>query len=161
MCRREPAHPKNTATATAKSNSGCYILKFLIKKRLRLRAGRLGELELGPGCCFYVGRAKSGLAQRVARHVRGGALRWHVDYLRREAPVAAVLTTELLEECGLAAALGSLPGARVVPRFGASDCRCAGHLVCFAREPQLDEGFLKRWGLQEYGRGIGRSDTLR
>ena len=136
----------------------------MLRKRLLLHAGGLGEVELGPGCCFYVGRARRGLAQRVARHARGGALRWHVDYLRREAGVAGVLTTASLEECGLAAALAGLEGARVVPRFGASDCRCAGHLVCFEAEPRFDKGFLERWGLRESWpeaqAGIGRNGAL-
>ena len=36
----------------------------------------------------------------------------------------------------LNARLSELPGARLlVPRFGASDCRCPGHLVYLPRRP--------------------------
>jgi Uri superfamily endonuclease len=71
----------------------------------------------------------------VGRHLRSdGAVRWHVDYLRRIAnPTAVWLAPESHLECAWAARLEAEPDAEiVVPRFGASDCTCAAHLFHFA-----------------------------
>ena len=65
-------------------------------------------------------------------------LRWHADYLftRHPATRAWLLDTSL-SECEVAALLlAAAPGAATRPhgpRFGASDCGCAGHLVGVAR----------------------------
>ena len=75
---------------------------------------------------------------RVARHLaREKPLRWHADYLFTAFPAErAWLVDGAAGECELAGALAALPGAERRPRrFGAGDCRCAGHLVRFARRP--------------------------
>ncbi|MBN2389345.1 MAG: DUF123 domain-containing protein [Anaerolineae bacterium] len=90
----------------------------------------------------YVGSAwgSGGLAARVWRHLRGGAVRhWHIDYVRALAtPVAVWLAPYDHCECAWAAYLLESQGARViVPRCGASDCRCAAHLLyCGDRSPE-------------------------
>ena len=69
---------------------------------------------------------------RVARHLaREKPLRWHADYLFTAfPPERAWLVDGAAGECELAGALAALPGAERRPRrFGAGDCRCAGHLV--------------------------------
>jgi Uri superfamily endonuclease len=88
----------------------------------------------------YVGSAwgPGGLAARVRRHIQGGKTRrWHIDYLRQWAhPVALWLAPNEHVECTWVGHLLGLPGARViVPRFGASDCRCAAHLIYFDTVP--------------------------
>ena len=57
------------------------------------------------------------------------ALRWHIDYLSSRARMVGAMTAPgpKERECALAAELGWLY-ALAIPRFGASDCRCAGHL---------------------------------
>jgi hypothetical protein len=78
---------------------------------------------LGPG----------GLAARIAHHVRPVAKpHWHIDRLRRAAQVVAVWYTvgNTHLECLWAAALAGQAGAgRPIRGFGASDCRCPGHLI--------------------------------
>ena len=120
--------------------------------------GAFGSVTFARGWQAYVGSARRGRAARVARHRRADKpLRWHADYLftRHPATRAWLLDTPL-SECELAALLragvaGAAPGAPVAsggpasggrsapsgatatddpaPRFGASDCGCAGHLV--------------------------------
>jgi len=80
-----------------------------------------------------------GLRARVGRHLRGSPHpRWHIDYVRRvAAPVAVWLAPDTHLECTWAQALLVHPALDIiVPRFGASDCRCATHLV-FASEIDL------------------------
>jgi len=67
-------------------------------------------------------------------------LHWHVDYLlnARRARVVEVWTLKgaARRECDWARAAMQLPGAVIVaPRLGASDCRCAAHLVGFTTSP--------------------------
>ena len=65
-------------------------------------------------------------------------LHWHIDYLLEESELDTVWAVEcaLRLECAWADAVCQMPGARIaVPRFGASDCRCPGHLVYFPERP--------------------------
>jgi len=79
---------------------------------------------------FYVGSAQRNLLARIERHnKKKKTLRWHIDYLSAKAEILGVITVpgprEL--ECKLAKKLSNmfeLSG----PGFGASDCRCGGHL---------------------------------
>lgn len=102
--------------------------------------GALGSFDFPRGLYLYAGSAwgGGGLAARVGRHLRGdGRPRWHVDHLRRVAlPAFVALYPHRREECALAQQALALPGAQVVaPRFGASDCRCAAHLVHLGEVP--------------------------
>lgn len=108
-----------------------------------LRVGRLGRLRLRRGYYVYVGSAlgPGGLRARLAHHARRAARpHWHIDHLRRGAR-----PLEAWYACGLerrehewARRMGGLRGAAVpAHRFGASDCRCASHLVFFARPPSV------------------------
>ena len=129
---------------------GTYVLALWLDRPRRIAVGRLGEFAFPAGWVFYVGSAlgPGGLAARLARHRRrfasGKRPHWHVDYVREQAVWGGAWARPSggrLEhggarpsgqrlECDWAAALGQRPGARiVVPGFGASDCRCPGHLV--------------------------------
>jgi Uri superfamily endonuclease len=120
--------------------SGLYVLLVRLKAARRLKVGRLGLLSLRPGWYTYVGSAQRGLPARLRRHARRQkALHWHSDYLTREATVvgAWLFSAPKSAECGLAAALGR--AGELVSGFGASDCRCGGHLVRFARKSEVEE----------------------
>ncbi len=104
----------------------------------RLDVGRLGEFLFPAGWYLYVGSAQGpgGVAARVRRHWRkagdGKRLHWHVDHVRQAATWAGawMRCSEERLECDWAARLRALDGARVVAAgFGASDCRCAAHLL--------------------------------
>ncbi len=96
----------------------------------------MGELDLDGGYYVYTGSARRGLEARVERHRRRDTRRkrWHVDHLAAACRfVAAFAYPGSFGECALAAAGGGL----VIPRFGASDCRCPGHLSYFRERPDL------------------------
>jgi Uri superfamily endonuclease len=148
---------------------GAYILLLRLDKGREIHVGRLRaspaqdvQPQYGrrvaprepswypPGWYAYTGSAHGpgGLAARVARHLAraGGGKRvhWHVDYLREHVTVVeawALPGAPPQMECRWAATLRALAGAEAGPsRFGASDCRCAGHLVRFAAYPRLRDG---------------------
>ena len=107
--------------------------------RLRvLRVARLGCFRFSAGTYLYVGSALGGLEGRLRRHARGGKLHWHIDFLLAAArPVGAwtVASSDRLE-CRIARALGTHLDVPVA-RFGASDCRCLGHLFFSPGSPDV------------------------
>jgi Uri superfamily endonuclease len=112
-----------------------------LDKRAHLAVGRLGRFVFPAGYYVYAGSAQGpgGLPARLARHRRREKRHhWHVDYLLARARLVEVWTVVSSQrlECAWAEAVTGLPGAQVlVPRFGASDCRCPAHLVYFPRPP--------------------------
>ena len=83
---------------------------------------------------------------------RPGAKRahWHVDYVREAADWSGawVSSSDQRRECDWAGALRGLPTATLVaPGFGASDCRCACHLVWVAELP-TDHWFASTLGAE-------------
>ncbi len=112
---------------------GGYALVFRLDKTIRVRPGRLGVIELPPGHYLYLGSALSGLAPRLARHLRRRKKRhWHIDALtsavRPEQVWWAAAGVRL--ECDWSKFALTEPEAFVpVPGFGSSDCRCRAHLI--------------------------------
>jgi sugar fermentation stimulation protein A len=95
-----------------------------------IKIGRLGKFYFRRGIYFYVGSAQRNLPARLERHGRKKKpLHWHIDYLSVKAEMlgAIMIPDRRKHECEIARELGEL-FELVVPRFGASDCRCAGHL---------------------------------
>jgi len=111
---------------------GVYAAVLMLAAGRRIRVGRLGKFDFPAGRYVYVGSAQRNLEARLARHGRRRkALCWHIDYLSRWArlEVAWAWPRPKADECRLAAAVGTLPGAVAGPMgFGASDCRCETHL---------------------------------
>jgi Uri superfamily endonuclease len=128
------------AVALPVASNALYVVATLVPRRETIVVGALGAVTFARGWQAYVGSARRGRDARVARHRRADKpLRWHADYLftRHPATRAWLLDTSL-SECEvaallLAAAPGAAPRAPDAPRFGASDCGCAGHLVGVAR----------------------------
>jgi Uri superfamily endonuclease len=124
---------------TAAPRNPLYVVATWVPRGSTLAIGSLGEVTLARGWYVYVGSARRARVARVARHLAPAKpLRWHADHLFAAAPArGAWLVDTELGECELAGALARLPGAaRRPPRFGAGDCRCAGHLVRLARSPR-------------------------
>jgi Uri superfamily endonuclease len=128
--------------------AGVYVLVIEVPAACVVDVGRLGRSTFPAGWYLYVGSALGGLAGRVERHLRAEKrTHWHVDYLLAHAMVREVWYRAGGQpeqagraECAVAAALAALPGARRLPtRFGASDCRCAGHLVRLPARPALGD----------------------
>jgi len=100
-----------------------------------IQIGRLGKFCFRQGIYFYVGSAQRSLPARLERHGRKNKpLRWHIDYLSVRAKMLGAITIpgQRKHECEVAGELGKM-FELAVPGFGASDCRCAGHLF-YARE---------------------------
>jgi Uri superfamily endonuclease len=118
--------------------SRLYVVLTYVPRRTALRVGSLGTVSFERGWYAYVGSAVRGRRARVARHFAAEKpLRWHADYLSTAFPPRrGWLVDGAAGECELAAGLAASVGAeRRPPRFGAGDCRCAGHLVRFPRRP--------------------------
>ena len=119
---------------------GAYLLLLRLPEARALEIGRLGEMQAQAGWYIYVGSAMAGLDARLQRHQRRRQrFHWHIDYLRDVAAevVPLPIRSSLRQECDLAAAVGRLYPA-TMPRFGASDCSCPGHLFAAGNTAPLD-----------------------
>ena len=109
-----------------------YVLVLQLDDQLELTVGRKGTYALPAGCYAYVGSAKRNAKHRLRRHWQGdGRIKWHIDYLRREARCREIwlFDSSALAECELAALIAAEPEITVpIARFGASDCHCPAHL---------------------------------
>ncbi|MGW8367211.1 MAG: GIY-YIG nuclease family protein [Gammaproteobacteria bacterium] len=125
------------------SGSGTYFLWLRLGKPVDFRCGALGEVALAEGWAGYAGSAfgPGGLASRLRRHLgTPGRFHWHIDYLRRETPVAEFWFSNdrRRREHLWARVATELQGASIPARgFGSSDCRCEGHLVHLPSAPRL------------------------
>jgi Uri superfamily endonuclease len=124
---------------------GTYLLLIGLDRSTALTVGRLGTFSFDKGWYAYAGSAlgPGGLQARLARHARGQKrIHWHIDYLLGHARLVQSwqLACPIRLECEWAAALLRLSEARVAVRhFGASDCRCPGHLIYWPSRPQDDQ----------------------
>jgi len=111
-------------------DSGLYIAVFYLARAQKIHIGALGRFCLRRGVYFYVGSAQRNLSARLNRHgCKDKLLRWHVDYLSARALMLGAITIAgpREQECAVAKELGAM-FELAVPGFGASDCRCGGHL---------------------------------
>lgn len=111
---------------------GTYRLLWQVLQPARVQVGRLGELELVRGYYAYIGSAygPGGLQARIRHHLRAHHPRphWHLDYLRPYwQPLAQHWQLQQRCECAWAQQLLAAGATPIAPRFGASDCHCAGH----------------------------------
>ena len=107
-----------------------YIAVFHLPRDQNICVGKLGRFLFRQGIYFYIGSAQRNLSARLERHNRKRkTLRWHIDYLSTKAEMLGAITMAgpRRQECELAEELKGM-FELVIPRFGASDCRCGGHL---------------------------------
>ncbi|RMI13597.1 MAG: GIY-YIG nuclease family protein [Calditrichaeota bacterium] len=137
---------------------GTYILILHLPEGREIQVGKLGRFTFPRGYYAYVGSAfgPGGLEGRWRHHLRKAARpHWHIDYLRAHAVIEEIwyVAGGPPREHEWAERLRRWPESRpAAPGFGASDCRCAGHLFYFPRgRPALED-------FQTPGRGekIGR-----
>jgi Uri superfamily endonuclease len=123
------------------AGKGTYLLLARFDRTTEIAVGRLGRAVLARGWYAYAGSAlgPGGIRARVARHISPTKrLHWHIDYLLEESELDRIWAVEYASrlECAWADAVCQMSGARIaVPRFGASDCRCPGHLAYFSERP--------------------------
>lgn len=126
--------------ASLPAEPGLYILELVLRQASSLFIGALGEVHFPAGYYGYVGSAcgPGGLRGRILRHLRkdGKRLHWHIDYLVDNGDLTGVFWTieTQMNECELAEWFAEV-GERFPPHFGASDCRCPGHLIHLPRPP--------------------------
>jgi sugar fermentation stimulation protein A len=111
-------------------DSGVYIAVFHLPRDRHIAVGKLGRFLFREGIYFYVGSAQRHLSARLERHAKSQKnLRWHIDYLSTKAPMLGAITMAGPRRCECEVAK-SLAGMfeLAIPNFGASDCRCGGHL---------------------------------
>ena len=120
---------------------GSYALLLRADCAQQVIIGALGSLHITPGYFVYVGSAfgAGGLAGRLAHHFKESTSpHWHIDHLRRYAQICGVWWTcdQRRREHEWANVLIADAGAVLpLPHFGASDCRCASHLVWYHTRP--------------------------
>lgn len=115
------------------ANKGIYLLLLRLPKNKRITPGRLPETTFPSGQYLYVGRSKNSLRGRVRRHLRKQKKTfWHIDYLLREAEIESIwIKPECFDECFVTQEIHRFftQSQYPVSTFGASDCRCPGHLL--------------------------------
>ncbi len=135
MSKRHSAMPAPLTTGT-------YVLILQCQQTAQLPVGKLGLLKLRPGYYLYVGSAfgPGGIPARIAHHKRiQRSPHWHIDYLRKETALLATwhsFDTVKREHQWAAALAGETTCSMAMPRFGASDCKCPGHLFYSVQAPQ-------------------------
>jgi sugar fermentation stimulation protein A len=153
--QRETARARGDRTACR--DGGLYVLRVRLSRR-RVRVGALGTFEFAAGWYLYVGTAQRHRAARLARHAaRTKRRHWHVDHLLAAGRLAGTWPApgRRRDECRLAAHLAAALGLSPwPPRFGASDCRCAGHLLAGAHRPDVAAA-LRTWRAAGASRAAG------
>lgn len=117
--------------------SGLYIAIFRLARARSISVGKLGPVHFRQGVYFYAGSAQRNLSARLQRHSKKvKPVRWHIDYLSGRADMlgAIIIAGPRQRECELAKELGEMFQVSA-PGFGASDCRCGGHLFYAPKLP--------------------------
>lgn len=130
-----PANPHTQYLDYLPSSPGIYALALRIEVPNTKQIGRLGTFTFSAGNYLYLGSARGagGISARVRRHLRDTSEKqrhWHIDWLREIAHPTGVIWSHPSNapECEWATTLKPFV-SREPARFGASDCRCEGHLL--------------------------------
>lgn len=116
-------------------SKGAYLLLISVTRPIELPR-RFPQPFLPPGYYGYAGSAygSGGIRARCRRHLKGAAtLRWHIDWITRQADELEAYGFPGDTECRLTETLiRQLQAHNPVNGFGSSDCkRCQAHLVEF------------------------------
>ncbi len=99
-----------------------------------------------------MGRAKNGIRKRVERHLRKQkTCFWHIDHFLRRAEVIDIWKQpDFFDECRLVSQVRQIARGSEIPaqKFGASDCRCPGHLLYLSEVVDMDD-LRQRLGLDK------------
>ena len=134
------------------SSPGSYAIVMFNPSLRKLTIGALDRQSFPMGYYIYVGSAHGpgGLHARVGRHLDHTAMKpthWHIDALTSEFEITKVWWVASKEnvECLWAGWLSETL-SRHVANFGASDCRCPGHLFFTADQGGIASAlsFLKQ-----------------
>jgi Uri superfamily endonuclease len=142
---RHESHTFATQGIQIEPLAGSYVLLITLENAMSIAVGRLGLHAFKPGFYAYTGSAHGpgGLRGRIERHLRQSDQKkrhWHIDALTAHANIMEVWWTTAPGrlECYWAETLAQI-GIIEHPQFGASDCRCPGHLIYLGDDPRLQE----------------------
>ena len=123
---------------------GSYVILIRLPRAETITIGKLADIYFPPGYYAYVGSALGGVKSRLSRHLsRNKKLRWHIDYLLKEAAITDIIIgeSEKRVECAMAQALNSQFDS--VTGFGSSDCHCPSHLFYATKGGQMKSAIMK------------------
>jgi Uri superfamily endonuclease len=142
-----PSNPPTTLRTqrlnSLQSTPGIYALALRIDVSNTIQIGRLGNFTFSTGDYLYLGSARGpgGIAARIRRHLRDDSetqRHWHIDWLWEIAHPTGLIWSHAINtrECEWAIILKPFV-SRGPSRFGASDCRCEGHLLRLKTSAEL------------------------
>jgi len=118
---------------------GTYTLVILCNHAVDIEFGRLGRSKVLKGLYVYsgsaLGKGSMSLEGRLRRHsCHYKKRKWHIDYMTSNprCTVRAALYVESARhlECKINGMIShELNATPLLPRIGASDCTCKGHLM--------------------------------
>lgn len=131
----------------SKGERGLYLLVLKLRKRQRIKAGRLPEIDFRAGIYLYIGRARAWLQARLKRHLRKRKrLFWHIDYILQKAEIKEVwIKRDSFDECLIICEIKKFLINSKFPqkKFGSSDCHCFSHLL-YLHESKADLKALRQ-----------------
>ena len=111
-----------------------YQIYILLKKRLEIQIGKLGNFNFPSGVYVYSGSAKKNINKRLQRHFSKNKICfWHIDYLLADQNVKII---KIIKSNILECDLNKKNNGKVIARgFGSSDCKkgCKSHLIYIAK----------------------------
>lgn len=132
---------------------GTYTVVMACKKPTKIRFGQLGTASLEAGYYVYtgsaLGRGAVSLEGRLTRHKRRRKkIRWHIDRLTSHPAfrlVGAVYVSSGRKlECRINDSIcAGLEVHSILPKLGATDCFCDGHLFRIASDSGAAEVMRK------------------
>ena len=138
------AYPE-TILRQENEDRGDYMIVMYLEQDADIEIGALGSKHFPHGYYVYTGSARKNMSARIARHQRKRKrMHWHIDYLRQQCQVTAVIPIRTAAdlEHNLAQAVD-----RIAPwhirGFGCTDCRCVSHLFGFHDNPIHCRDFMK------------------
>ena len=112
------------------SSHTLYAVFLTLNEPQEIKIGALGTFNFPKGHYVYIGSAKKNIIHRTKRHFDvDKKKRWHLDYFRPYTIVTKIQTYQHEGgECALSADFAK-KGQYFIKHFGASDCKCKGHLI--------------------------------
>jgi Uri superfamily endonuclease len=147
------------------STPGTYLLLLKLPEQSDIEIGRSRSISLDPGWYCYVGSAlgSGGLAARLRRHASVSVRKhWHIDYLLPHVQLTGALVREGAQryECTWASWVNQV-AVLCVERFGASDCKCNGHLFYIGVSVYEGLSFIEQAQKDLHAHYIGQEELTR
>ncbi len=136
------------------------FLELTSSQEITVRSLRTFSLHAGLYCYLGSAMGSGGLVTRLRRHSSESTRKhWHIDYLVPHVKQAGALVVQSADhlECRWASWAIRF-GAECVTGFGASDCKCSGHL--FRIDNGLGVGRISQLAQNDLGSSIVSRDEI-